>query len=331
MKPAWYNPWQNMKNKNLITQAFVLFFLVIFLCGSSFAQSDCAESARVDEPALSAEAKAKFEKELADAITKLGNLRAKGAVIRETVGTKTYSDAEVWVGRRYGYLGEYRQAIYEFSEGIKNHPNDARFYRHRGHRYITLRCFDDAISDFETAAKLIKGKPDEIEPDGLPNARNIPTSTLQSNIWYHLGLAYYLKADFNNALRAYKECLKVSRNPDMLVATTNWLYITFRRLGRIDEANQSIAPIKDDLDLIENDGYYKLIKVYQGKIAADDLLKEIGNNGDSLSDASIGYGLGNWYLINGESDKATKVFTNITAGDQWSSFGFIAAEAKLKR
>lgn len=87
------------------------------------------------------------------------------------------------------YLGDYKQAIKIFTEGSVKFPKDARFYRHRGHRFITIRCFDEAIRDFETAAKLVKGKEDEIEPDGLPNARNIPTSTLQSNIFYHLGLA----------------------------------------------------------------------------------------------------------------------------------------------
>ena len=40
----------------------------------------------------------------------------------------------------------------------------------------------------------------KIEPDGQPNARNIPTSTLNSNIYYHLGLAQYLKGEFEAAL-----------------------------------------------------------------------------------------------------------------------------------
>src|SRR4029434_3393277 len=130
--------------------------------------------------------------------------------------------------------------------------------------------------DFKKAAKLIKGKPDEIEPDGLPNARNIPTSTLHSNIWYHLGLARYLKGDFGGALSAYREAEKVSKNPDMLVATTHWLYMTLRRLGKMTEAEKAIAGIKDDLYIIESTDYYKLVKLYQGKLKAEDLLKDLG-------------------------------------------------------
>src|SRR5439155_9844842 len=105
------------------------------------------------------------------------------------------ADAIIWLGRRTAYLGRYREAIGIFSEGIRKHPDDARMYRHRGHRYITVRRFRDAVKDLEFAALLIRGKPDEVEPDGQPNARNIPLGSLQSNIFYHLGLAYYLSGD----------------------------------------------------------------------------------------------------------------------------------------
>jgi tetratricopeptide (TPR) repeat protein len=185
--------------------------------------------------------------------------------------------------------------------------------------------------DLNRAAKLIKGKPDQIEPDGLPNARNIPTSTLQSNIWYHLGLAHYLKGDFKSALKAYREAEKVSTNPDMLVATTHWLYMTLRRLGRKKEATKVVAGIKSDLDVIENGDYFKLIHLYQLTTSSAEMLRAFSGEGSSLSKASIGYGLGNWFLYNGERTEAEKIFRQIILGNQWASFGHIAAEAELSR
>lgn len=237
----------------------------------------------------------------------------------------------IWLGRRTAYLGRYKDAIRIYTKGIEQFPSDARLYRHRGHRYITLRCFDAAIADLEQASKLIKGKPDEIEPDGLPNARNIPTSTLHSNIWYHLGLAHYLKGDFERALTAYREAEKVSKNPDMLVATSHWLYMTLRRLGREKEASKTIAGIKDDLDLIENADYYKLIRIYKGQIDPATVRVEISQRSNSLTNATVGYGLGNWYLYNRQRPEAEKIFRQVTAGNQWASFGYIAAESELKR
>src|SRR6185369_6374636 len=87
--------------------------------------------------------------------------------------------------------------------------------------------------------------------------------------------AHYLKGDFKAALKAYREAEKVSKNPDMLVATTNWLYMTLRRLGRTKEAASVVGAIKPDLDGIENADYYKLIRLYQGRMTAAELLKEI--------------------------------------------------------
>ncbi len=77
-----------------------------------------------------------------------------------------------------------------------------------------IREFDRAIQDFEKAATLIEGTEDKIEPDGLPNAQNIPVSTLHTNIWYHLGLAYYLQHDLENALRRrHNKPIDLDRTP----------------------------------------------------------------------------------------------------------------------
>lgn len=296
----------------------MLAILLCFIASTTFAQNNCLETAREISPQLSPETRRDFEAKLAE---------ARAGFEKHPNDT----DRVIWFGRRTAYLGRYKDAIKIFTQGIERFPNDARLYRHRGHRFITLRCFDAAIGDLEKAAKLMTGKPDEIEPDGLPNARNIPTSTLQSNVWYHLGLAYYLKGDFGRALRSYREAAKVSKNADMLVATTHWLYMTLRRLGKEKEASRTLALVKDDLDIIENADYYKLIKVYQGKLNPAKLFGEAGENVNSLSNATVGYGLGNWFLYNRQRVEAEKTFRQVTAGNQWASFGYIAAEAELKR
>ena len=70
------------------------------------------------------------------------------------------ADAIIWLGRRLAYLGRYRDAIAAFTEGIQKHPADARMYRHRGHRYISVRELDKAAADLGKAAQLVAGKPD---------------------------------------------------------------------------------------------------------------------------------------------------------------------------
>jgi tetratricopeptide (TPR) repeat protein len=245
-------------------------------------------------------------------------------------GHRQTADALIWVGRRTAYLGRFTESIAIYSSGLAKYRNDARLYRHRGHRYLTTRQIDRAIGDFQYAAQLTRGKPDQVEPDGQPNAKNIPTSTLQSNIWYHLGLAYYLKGDFRKALSAYRECLKVSKNDDMQVATRHWLYMTLRRMGRTDEAAEVLFPVRRDMKVIENDAYLRLLLLYQGQLSSDSLAG--GGDGDAaLQDATVSYGLGNWHFYNGRKAQAIAIWRKIIATGPWASFGYLAAEAELAR
>ena len=293
------------------------FVAILFSAFTVFAQP-CVDAAKQVKPQLS------------ESVAQTYN--ANLAIAREAYNRNpNVADEIIWYGRRTAYIGEYKEAIRIFTEGLRKFPNDARFYRHRGHRFITLRCFDAAIEDFERAVQLTKGKADVVEADGLPNERNIPTSTLQSNIRYHLGLAYYLKGDFKNALKAYNEAEEVSKNPDMLVATKHWQYMTLRRLGKRDEANKAVESIPSDLKIIENGDYYDLVKIYKGLEGGDRLLKQFEASPDGLSNASIGYGLGNRYLYHGKPAEAMQIFRKIVAGNQWASFGYIAAEAELRR
>lgn len=238
------------------------------------------------------------------------------------------ADAIIWLGRRTAYLGRFREAIEIYTRGIAEHPTDARLYRHRGHRYITVREFDKAIVDLEKAAALEKGKPDQVEPDGQPNARNTPIGTTQSNIWYHLGLAYYLKGDFVKALGAYRAGEKTSTHPDRMVSLGHWLYMTLRRLGRDEEANKVLEPVHAKMDIIENTSYHRLMLLYKGELTAEELLSKAGEGVDV---PTIGYGVANWHYYNGRKTQAFELWRKILGGEQWGAFGYIATEADLNR
>ena len=239
-------------------------------------------------------------------------------------------DKIIWVGRRLGYLWRMREAIAVYTAGIESHPDHAPLYRHRGHRYISIRRFDDAIADLEKAAALIGGKPDEVEPDGMPNAMNIPLTTTGFNIWYHLGLARYLKGDLEGTVEAYRKTLEYTRGyDDNLVAVSDWLYMALRRLGRDEEAAAVLEPITTDMDIIENDAYHRRLLMYKGLISPDELL--VRKDPDTLDLSTLGYGLGNWYGYNGDTDKARSVFRQVVSQGRWPAFGTLAAEVELAR
>ena len=267
---------------------------------------------------LSGETKARYERQLGE---------AKAAYDR----TPTNADSIIWYGRRLAYLGRIREAIDVYSSGIARYPENAWLLRHRGHRYISVRELDRAVADLELATKLTQGKPDEVEPDGQPNAQNTPIGTLQSNIAYHLALAYYLKGDFARPLPVYRKELAEARNDDRRVSTAHWLYMSLRRLGRDAEAAQVLVPITRQMNVIENDTYHRLLLLYKGELPVDSVLT-VGPSGEmSVTDATGAYGVGNWHLYNGRRADAERVFRRILAGGQWGAFGYIAAEADLAR
>jgi len=254
-------------------------------------------------------------------------VRAKYEVARRTAeAAPGDADKLIWHGRWAAYAGDYREAIRIFTRGVGRFPGDARFRRHRGHRYISIRAFDRAVRDLEKAASLVKGKPDEIEPDGNPNPRGIPVSTLHSNIDYHLGLAYYLSRDFEKALAVYTRAMATAPNDDMRVATAHWLYMTLRRLGRPDEAKAALEPIRPDMDIIENGVYHRLCLFYKGRLGEEAVA---GPAGEATTNDAAAYGLGNWRLYNGDSAGAQTIFRRILEGPSWASFGYIAAEAEV--
>jgi tetratricopeptide (TPR) repeat protein len=236
-------------------------------------------------------------------------------------------DAIIWLGRRTAYLGRFGEAIEIYTRGIESHADEPRLFRHRGHRFITIRKFDLAIRDLRKAAQLVEGKPDEVEPDGQPNARNVPTSTLQTNIYYHLGLAHYLKGEFAEALNAYRKCVELSKNPDMVVATTNWLYMTLERLGRKEEATQALQTIAPGMDVIENKAYYSLLLFYKGQTPRETL------TGKGSEGATLAYGVANHDFYSGARDKGIDGFKRIVdkQTNDWPAFGYIAAESEVLR
>ncbi|SEG40337.1 tetratricopeptide repeat protein [Algoriphagus boritolerans] len=237
-------------------------------------------------------------------------------------------EAIIWYGRRTAYLGQFRQAIDIYSNGLEKYPNDPRLYRHRGHRYISMRDYERAIADFEKASKLIVGTTDEIEPDGIPNALNIPVSSLHSNIWYHLGLSYYLTHQYDKAYTAFLKCRESGSHYDNMVSSTHWLYMIQRRLENPDKADSLLAPIHADSTVIENQSYANLCRLYKGWIPVDSLIQE--GPGNPSNDA-VRYGVANWYLYNGDTTKARQLMEALVSEKAFSSFGYLAAEGDLLR
>ena len=228
----------------------------------------------------------------------------------------------IWYGRRVAYLGYFKEAIKIYTLGIEKFPYDARFYRHRGHRYISTRQYDNAINDFKKALELIDGKEDQIEPDGLPNSKNIPLSTLHGNIWYHLGLAYYLKNDMNNAAKSFSDRSVTHKFDDNIVSSAHWLYMIYRRQNKIEQSNSIVENISKDMDIIENMSYHQTSLFHKGLIKESEM---------DIDEVAL-YSIANWYIYEkNDSLKAKDYYKELLDNGNPFSFAYIAAESDWKR
>lgn len=236
-------------------------------------------------------------------------------------------DRIIWYGRRTAYLGAYERAIAIYTAGLERHPGSPFLLRHRGHRYITTGRFADAVTDLSSASRAIEGTDDVVEPDGLPNARNIPTSTLHTNVWYHLGLAHYVLGDFGSARSSFTQCLLKSRNRDMEAAARYWLYLSTRRAG-VGDGRDVLEPVAADWDIIENTSYHRLLLLFRGDLS----FEQVSQRGDdAIQSATLEYGLARYELEHRVAADGWARIARLARSGAPAAFGAIAARVDLAR
>jgi tetratricopeptide (TPR) repeat protein len=241
------------------------------------------------------------------------------------------AESILWLGRRLSSLGRFREAIAAFSRGVARYPDDARFLRFRGHRYISVRELDKALADLTKAAQLIVDKKvaDAPEPSDPGVAPAADASSLHYGVYYHLGLARYLRGEYAEAEPAYRSCLKASGSSvDSQTGALRWLYVTLRRLGKDSEAAALLVPVSADTKAKDSPAYRDLLLLYKGLRTPAQLLALA--KGD-LDHPTYGYGVGEWLLLSGHKEQALDLFREVARGRQWAAFGHIASEVELAK
>lgn len=219
------------------------------------------------------------------------------------------TNVELWMqkGKALSKQSLFVEAIEAYSMGLSYNPFHALTYRHRGHRYISVRRYREAAADFELSLRL--------DPTNWDS-------------WYHLGLAYYLLGDYQRAAKAYQGCLDITTTPDAMVAIVDWYWMTAKRLGDEEKAAQLLELVDEDTDPGENLSYKNRVLMYKGLIAPEKLMDWEGAEFPELEIATQGYGLSNYYYVNGQLEKSNQVLKQILSIKSfWSAFGFLAAVA----
>ena len=203
---------------------------------------------------------------------------------------------------------QYREAIETYTRGLAVAPDGALLYRYRGHRYISVREFPRALADLERGVRL---------------------DTTNYDIWYHLGVVHYLRGEFAAAAAAFARARPMAPNDSELAGSTDWLWMSLSRAGRRGEATAALGTLRDSLQVPAGYAYVQRLRLYQGRVRPEELIGPVDTSDIQL--ATLAYGIGNWYLVAGDTVRARTYFRQAVASGGWPAFGFIAAEVELAR
>lgn len=203
---------------------------------------------------------------------------------------------------------QFREAIETFTRGLAAAPNDAMLYRWRGHRYLSVREFDKASADLRRGYAIDK--------------RNY-------GILFHSGVLNFVRGDFSTAAKFFAEAQPLAPDGGELTGSTDWLWMSLARAGRKAEGDAMLARRPDTLAAPPGYAYASRIKLYRGEVTPATLFTPADTA--DVQKATLNFGLGNWYLVRGDTANARRSFELAITSGGWPGFGFIAAEAELRR
>ena len=120
----------------------------------------------------------------------------------------------------YTFQNKYDLAIKAAKRAIELNPNDSGSYNELGWAYLWSGQVDEAITALEMALRLDSSSP--------------------RNIWWHLGISYYLKERYEKAMHILEEGL--IKRPGF-VGYHIALAATYARLGQNEKATQAVESI----------------------------------------------------------------------------------------
>jgi Flp pilus assembly protein TadD len=208
-----------------------------------------------------------------------------------------------------------KEAVETLTRAIALSPQNGDLYTERGHRYLPLREFAKARTDLTRAAAL--------------TPKNMA-------VWYHLGLSHYFLNEFSEAADAFHHAVETAPSTDERINATNWLYAALRRAGKTAEAAKALEAVPPEMtnQAPHTKFYLNLVRFFQGRMSEAEALpaEPPANNTDQeveLPFDTVAYGIGNWYLYNGNPAKAQEYFRRVMKGHVWVTWGFIGSELQL--
>jgi tetratricopeptide (TPR) repeat protein len=202
-----------------------------------------------------------------------------------------------------------RAAVEVYDRAFALDPQNALLHQQRGHRFLTLRHFDQARADLEKAVAM---------------------DAKLAGAWYYLGVVDYVAGRFDKAASDFEKNLVLQDNDVAKgIGTVDWLYMSYRRGKQDEKAKQLLERVTPDLEIEGNPRlYFNRVLFYKGLKTEEDLMKTAGSD---IERTTLQYGIGNFRLCAGDEARARRAFADAVTTSAWNGLAFIAAENELAR
>lgn len=203
---------------------------------------------------------------------------------------------------------QFREAISTLSDGLTTAPDNVMLLRWRGHRYLSVREFAKARADL---------------------TRGFALDSTNYGILFHFGVLRFVESDFAGAAEMFARAQPRAPDGGERAGSTDWLWMSLSRAGRTAEAAAMLARRPDSLPAPPGYAYVSRLRLYRGELTPATLFAPADTT--DVQVATLNYGLGNWYMVRGDTARARAAFERATASGGWPGFGFIVSEAELAR
>ena len=232
-------------------------------------------------------------------------------------------------GKALAAVGQMRAAIEVFNDGLSIYTESHELLRYRGHAFLMIREINQAIEDLQQAAFYARHSSKTADFPGFEQSSYASRFTMQYNIWYYLGVAFYVKGNYDKAVSSFRKCIDASFNDDMLVGATDWGYMAYRRIGNMQRANELIMAISNATKVSFYYAHLYNVFLYKQMKTPKELMNYFKNYEYEGNSATQLYGVGSWFLHNGDASQAIQTFRKGVNDLNWNNVGVLAAESDL--
>ena len=229
-------------------------------------------------------------------------------------------------GRAQDSLLRYNESIGMYTDGLEKFPDDYRFLRYRGHRYLSVRKFREGVADLEKAVKM------------GPNSFDAS---------YYLGLAYYFSGEHSKAAAEFGRCEDQIRNPlavkndllgsrsceamkddvNWLVPLQYWRFLALRRSGNMADSKKYLdEEVSAKLTITSSVPFYDSLLFFKGVKEVNEMMA--GANEGTRDFLLRSSGVATYLFTEGERAKACGIWARNAMDQNWDHLGVLNAESE---